>query len=202
VYLAVCYGLIDLGTHPNPMFGNEAHKVLVQWEVPEVRGEFERDGKPVNLPRAISKRYTLSLSDKANLRKDLESWRGRKFTTQELGGFDLKAILGTACQLQVTHDTNKEGRTYAGIAAIMALPRGMKAPKPENPLAFFSLEEAGEKPELPPDLPEWVSKIVMESREWKEAAARKAGAAPAAGGIEEAAGERAQAAAEEDNLPF
>lgn len=167
VYVAVCYGLIDLGTHHNPTFGNEAHKILVQWEVPEVRGEFERDGQKVSLPRAISKRYTLSLSEKANLRKDLESWRGRKFTAQELAGFDLKAILGTACQLQVTHDTNKEGRTFASIAAIMALPRGMKAPKPENPLAFFSFEEAGDKPTLPPDLPEWVASIIADSKEWK-----------------------------------
>jgi len=201
VYVAVCYGLIDLGTHHNPTFGNEAHKCLVQWEVPEVRGEFERDGQKVSLPRAISKRYTLSLSEKANLRKDLESWRGRKFTAQELAGFDLKAILGTACQLQVAHDTNKEGRTFASIAAIMALPRGMKAPKPENPLAFFSFEEAGEKPELPADLPEWVQKIVMESREWKEAATGTPAPASATPSPAPAAPDGG-AAGEEDNISF
>jgi hypothetical protein len=167
VYVATCYGLVDLGTHPNPTFGNESHKVLVQWEVPEVRGEFERDGQRVSLPRAISKRYTLSLSEKANLRKDLESWRARRFTAEELGGFDLRALLGTACQLQIVHETSKEGRTYASIAAIMALPRGTPRPKPENPTAFFSFEEAGDKPALPPGLPEWVTKIIMESKEWK-----------------------------------
>jgi hypothetical protein len=95
----------------------------------------------------------------------------------------------------VTHDTNKEGRTFASIAAIMALPRGMKAPKPENPLAFFSFEEAGEKPELPPDLPEWVSKIVMESREWKEAATGTPAPSPAPAASE-------GAAVEDDNIPF
>ena len=167
VYVAVCYGLLDLGTIHNPTFGNDAHKVLIQWEVPDVRGEFERDGQKVNLPRAISKRYTLSLSEKANLRKDLESWRGRKFTGQELAGFDLKAVLGTACQLQIVHETNKEGRTFATIAAIMALPKGTPRPKPENPLAFFSFEEAGEKPTLPAGLPEWVANIITESREWR-----------------------------------
>ena len=45
VYVAVCYGLIDLGTHENKVFGGDAHKVLVQWELPDVRGEFERDGR-------------------------------------------------------------------------------------------------------------------------------------------------------------
>ena len=178
-YVAVCYGIIDLGTHPNPTFGNEAHKVLVQWEIPEVRGEFERDGQKVSLPRAISKRYTLSLNEKANLRKDLESWRGRRFTSQELSGFDLKAILGTSCQIQIVHETGKtDGRTFAAVGAIMALPRGLKSPKPENPLVFFSFEDAGAKPELPPDLPEWVSKIVMESREWRESGAMPAIAIP------------------------
>ena len=168
VYVATCYGLVDLGTHLNPVFGNDAHKVLVQWEVPEIRGEFERDGQKVSLPRAISKRYTLSLSEKANLRKDLESWRGRKFAAQELAGFDLRGLLGAACQLQVVHETSKEGRTYANVAAIMALPKGTPKPKPENPRAFFSFEEAGDKPVLPAGLPEWITKIIMESKEWRE----------------------------------
>ena len=211
VYVAVCYGLIDLGTHHNATFGNEAHKVLIQWEVPDVRGDFERDGEKVNLPRAISKRYTLSLSEKANLRRDLESWRGRKFTAAELAGFDLKAIMGTACQLQVTHDTNKEGRTFAAVAAIMALPRGYKGPKPENPLAFFSFEEAGAAPTMPADLPEWVQKIIAESREWKAAAgttptanATEAAPAPGPAGTEAtpAPGTAATDADDDDPIPF
>lgn len=182
VYVATCYGVIDLGTHYSPTFGNEAHKALIQWEIPEVRGEFERDGKRVNLPRAISKRYTLSLSEKSNLRRDLESWRGRKFTAQELAGFDLRAILGAGCQLQIVHETNKEGRTHATVAAIMALPKGVPRPKPENAPVFFSFEEGDDRPALPPGLPEWVTKIIAESREWRERsqpAPAPAGAAPA-----------------------
>ena len=202
VYVAVCYGLIDLGTIHNPVFGNDAHKVLIQWEVPDVRGEFERDGQKVNLPRAISKRYTLSLSEKANLRKDLESWRGRKFTAAELAGFDLKAVLGTACQLQVTHDTNKEGRTFASIAAIMALPKGTPRPKPENPLAFFSFEEAGEKPALPAGLPEWVVNIITESKEWRASLA--GGSTPADAPAPGAAPTETEGAAGDDvdGIPF
>jgi hypothetical protein len=152
----------------------------------------------------------LSLSEKANLRRDLESWRGRKFTAAELAGFDLKAIMGTACQLQVTHDTNKEGRTYAGVAAIMALPRGYKGPKPENPLAFFSFEEAGAAPTMPADLPEWVQKIIAESREWKAAGgtmppanAPEATPAPAPTGTATApAPGTATADADDDPIPF
>jgi len=167
VYVGVCYGLIDLGTHENKVFGGEDHKLLIQWELPDCRGEFERDGQKVNLPRAISKRYTLSLSKKANLRKDLESWRGRKFTDDELQGFDVKAILGTSCQLQIAHQTGKDGRTFANIVAIMALPKGTPRPnKTENPTVFYAFEEAGEKPDLP-DVPEWVQNIITESKEWR-----------------------------------
>ena len=78
VYVANCYGVIDLGTLENKVYGGEAHKVLIQWELPECRGEFERDGETVNLPRVISKRYTLSLSEMAKLRSDLQSWRGAR----------------------------------------------------------------------------------------------------------------------------
>jgi hypothetical protein len=196
VYVAVCYGLIDLGTQYNEKFGKDAHKILVQWEIPEIRGDFERDGQKVNLARAISKRYTLSLSEKASLRKDLESWRGRKFTAQELGGFDLKAVLGTACQLQIVHETNKEGRTFAGIASIMAIPKGLPHPKPENPILFFSFEETGDKLELPATLPEWVVAIITESNEWKERTAGRL--------VTTAAGEATPPAVDraDDNIPF
>jgi len=41
----------------------------------------------------ISKRYTMSLGEQSTLRKDLESWRGKKFTPEELQGFDLNACI-------------------------------------------------------------------------------------------------------------
>lgn len=166
VHVAVCYGVIDLGTHLNPKFNKEARKVLLQWELPECRAEFDRDGQKVKLPRAISKRYTLSLGEKANLRKDLESWRGRKFTAQELAGFDIAAIIGAPCQIQVVHEPGKDGRVYAAIAAIMALPKTMPRPKQENPAMHFSFEDAGPKPVLPPGLPDWIAEIIIQSKEW------------------------------------
>ncbi|MFC1453162.1 phage replication initiation protein, NGO0469 family [Verrucomicrobiota bacterium] len=198
VYVGVCYGLIDLGTQENKVFGGEAHKVLVQWELPECRGTFEKDGEEQDLPRVISTKYTLSLSEKANLRKDLESWRGRKFTADELQGFDLKAILGAPCQLQVVHETSRDGRTFANVAAIMALPKGTPRPeKPENPLAFFSFEEAGDKPEIP-EVPDWVRNIITESKEWRELMS----GVPAEAQTETDAGPAEPRTDEEDNIPF
>ena len=79
-YLAVCSGLIDLGIQYNEKFDKKIHKVLIIWDIVD---EFiEVDGK--KQPRKLSKEYGLSLHKKAALRKDLEAWRNKTFTEQEL----------------------------------------------------------------------------------------------------------------------
>lgn len=167
VHVGVCFSVIDLGTQENRAFGNEAHKVLIQWELPEVRKEYTWNGQKVNAPQTVSNRYTLSLHEKASLRQDLESWRGQEFTEEELAGFDLHALLGAACQLQIVHQTSESGRIYSKIAAIMALPKGTPCPKAENPPLVFAFEEDGSPASLPANLPQWIAKIIHESKEWR-----------------------------------
>jgi hypothetical protein len=162
LHLAICYGIWDLGMQYNDHWHQTVHKVVIVWELPEVRGEFERDGKKVNLPRAISKQYRLSLHKKAGLRKDLESWRGKKFTDEELSkGFDLKKLLGVPCQIQVLHN-KVEDKTYANVSAIIKAPGGIKL-LPENPITFFSFEDGVE---IPPSTPEWITKLIKEAKEY------------------------------------
>ena len=117
VYTAVCYSVVDVGHQYSEKYEKDSHKVVVSWEIPEQRVDVERDGKKLNLPRVISKRYTLSLGDKAILRKDLEAWRGKAFTGPELGGFALEKLIGAACQLQVIH-TQKDSKTYANVGGL------------------------------------------------------------------------------------
>ena len=161
LHLAVCYGIWDLGTQFSERWQKSSHKVVIVWEIPGCRGEFERDGKKMNLPRAISKQYRLSLHKKADLRKDLESWRGKKFSDEELRGFDLKKLLGKPCQIQVLHN-KVEDKIYANIAAITKAPSGMKL-TPENPLTFFSFEESHDIPE---STPEWIRDIIERAEEF------------------------------------
>ncbi len=156
LHLAVCYGIWDIGTQFSEKYGKSVHKVVIVWEIPGCRREF--DGK--NLRRAISKRYTLSLHKKADLRKDLESWRGRKFSDEELKGFDLKKLLGVPCQIQVLH-AKVDDKIYANIAAITKAPTGTNI-KTENPSTFFSFEEGGAIPER---TPEWIMALVRQSEE-------------------------------------
>jgi len=165
VYVGVAYAIFDLGTQYSEYYEKSSHKILVCWEIPEHRITLERDGQKKDLPRAISQRYTLSLGKKANLRRDLEAWRGKAFTNDELEGFDVKNVLGKACQIQVVHNTGNDGNTYANVGAIMALPKGMNAPEAENPLTFFSFEDDTSEP--PEGTPEWVMKVIEKSAEWQ-----------------------------------
>ena len=94
-FVAVCYGVIDLGKQYNEKFGKSTDKVLIMWELPEEMEEGQE------LPRTFSQRYTASLNAKSKLRKDLVAWRGREFTDAELAEFNLANILGVPCQLQM-----------------------------------------------------------------------------------------------------
>ena len=85
-YLAVCNTLIDLGDQYNEQYGKTQRKVLIGWELPDET--YEKDGE--TRCRQISSRYTASLDNRGKLKPDLESWRGRVFTQEELAGFDLK----------------------------------------------------------------------------------------------------------------
>lgn len=135
-YVATCVRVIDMGTQISTFQGADKlqRKVLVAWEVPEQMVEFDGEQRPA----LIMQRYTASLHDKAQLRKHLEAWRGRRFTEDELKGFDLKNVLGKPCQIQVLHSENG---SYANVAAIMAVPKGLPAPDIFHPLVNFSLDE-------------------------------------------------------------
>ena len=161
IYPAVLYGLIDLGTQYSEMFNNHQHKVMLIWELPGERIEIDGEDKP----KVISKEYTLSLGEKANLRNDLVSWRGRDFTPQELIRFDISTIMGACCQLNIIHKVSKKGRTYAVISGIMPLGKNVQKFGHENEQLYFSFEDGGELPEATPD---WIKSKVMASQEYNE----------------------------------
>jgi hypothetical protein len=116
----VCVDVIDLGLLPdtfNP--GKVKHKVNIVWQIDESRDDGKR--------HQLYKRYTLSLNEKATLRKDLESWRGRVFTLDEEMGFDVEKLMGANCLLNVQHKKSVDGtRTYANVIAVMPLIKGMQ----------------------------------------------------------------------------
>ncbi len=154
-YLAVCFQIIDLGTQPDSGYG-EKPKIIVTFELPTERATFDGVDKPL----ALSKFYNPSLGRNSTLRKDLVAWRGREFTKEELEGFELKNILGKACQVSVIISENGKSK----IDNIVALMKGVQVPGVTNPLVEYSIHEG--KTQTYKNLPEWVRKMADACIEW------------------------------------
>lgn len=147
MHLARCYRVVDLGTQKTEWQGATKYlaKIMIQFEV---HGEDE-NGKPIitskGEPMSISKNYTLSLAEKATLRKDLAGWRGRDFTPEELKGFELKNILGHWAMLSVAKSLGNNGKEYTNIMSVNPVPVAIKKaglPVGFNDPAIFSIADA------------------------------------------------------------
>ena len=157
---ARCFGVVDVGTQISPMYGPN-HKVMLMFELPDLLVTISGEDQPT----IITKEYTLSLSGKANLRHDLESWRGVEFTAKELEGFEVSKVVGAPALLNLTHQTSAKGRKRAVIAAITPLPKGMVAPEPQfEPVKFDLTMGQKSKPFL--SLPAWIQKKIQSCQEW------------------------------------
>lgn len=130
LHQAVCVDVNDLGMVENP-FGDPKHQVELRWQLDLDDPLSGGENRP---PRRfmVSKRYTLSLHEKATLRHHLESWRGRRFTPDELQGFDLEILVGINCQLQVVHNVKDNGDVWAAVQAIVPLGKGMVKVEPRD----------------------------------------------------------------------
>lgn len=164
-HVARCYSVVHIGTVRFEYLGEEKelNKVRITWELPsEMRMFNEEKGEQ---PMVISKEYTLSLHEKSNLRKDLESWRGKNFTDEELEAFDVSKLLTVPALLSITHTTKGEN-TFANITGVSGLIKGMECPKQVNPSFEFSHEEfSQEKLEA---LPAFLQEKVKSSKEYAE----------------------------------
>jgi hypothetical protein len=140
------------------------------FELPHVRGEFQVDGKPKDLPRAISQDFTLSLDKKSKLRPMLESWRGKEFTDEEANAFDCAKVAGAMAILSVIHKKSQDGtRTFANINAIMQPMKGTEKLTPENPIVVFDLpahDSEAKEIVIPSTIPEWVVNKIKTSEEF------------------------------------
>lgn len=160
-HLAVCNMIVDLGLQVSEVYKNTSRKVLIGWEIPGETIKTE-DGEH---PRTLSKRYTASLNESANLRQDLAAWRGRDFTSEELDAFDLRNIIGKSCLLNVIHKESN-GKTYANIGRIMALPKGMEKGVLSGKPTVFDLDS--DPLSAVEELPKWIADIVIKSQTYQE----------------------------------
>lgn len=120
LHQAVCCDVWDIWTEPRPeeYGGGIVDKTRIVWQLDQTDDE---TGKPFE----ASQIYTASLHPKAKLRGHLESWRGKKFSEQEVQGFDIENLIGANCQIQIVHNLSKNGKTYANVQAIVPAGKNM-----------------------------------------------------------------------------
>lgn len=165
-YVARCYQMIHIGTIEQEYMGEkkEMNKIRISWELPTEMKVFKQElGEQ---PYSVSKEFTLSMHEKANLRKFLESWRGKGFNEEEAKCFDVTKLLGKPCMLSVIHKTSKAGKMYAEISSISTLPKKMECPDQVNDNFEFTYEPFDRKKFE--SLPDWLKDKIKSSREYRE----------------------------------
>ena len=161
-HVARCVRIIQIGTVEQTWEGKvkQVHKVRISFELPHEKKVFDeaKGEQPimVDIPR------TLSLNRNARLRAELESWRGRPFTEEEAEGFDISALIGVPCMLNIIH--TDEG--YERVHAITPVPKGMEVPAQVNPSAVLSYDNWNQA--LYDSMPDFIKKDMMSSPEYKQ----------------------------------
>lgn len=166
LYMARCYKLIDLGTQTitNNYGTKEKKQIIIGWEL--LDDPKMEDGKPFSVQRI----YTASLAETSNLRPDLEKWRNRKFTEEELESFDLKSILGSYCQIQVAHsDDGKYANVQSIVVAKFSKDENGKVigkPAPVNKDVSFDIDEPNM--EVFESLTDYLKNKIAAAPEWRQ----------------------------------
>lgn len=177
-HIARIIRIIDMGTQHSDKFNSDQHKIRITFELVNEKYVFDEDKG--EQPFLVDRQYTLNLSPKASLRKDLENWLGRKFTKKELeDGFDMAKLIGSAGQLQIVH-TEVGDEIYGNINGLMSVPKGTKVPKAVNDEYILDLDDFDQ--EIFDQLPDWMQELIEASPEY-EALSNPEGAEAGASGI-------------------
>ena len=159
VYMAVCIGFIDLGEQYSEKFKNYSYKGMYVWELPGETIEIDGEVKP----RQLFKEFTISGSNKSNLRKFVESWNGKSYSDEEFMEFDLFDQVGKACQLNVVLNETKE---YANVDNLMPILRGFPAPTTTTELIKWDMDAWNDQ--VFAELPEWIQDKIKKSTQYQK----------------------------------
>jgi hypothetical protein len=219
IYHGTCYKIVDLGTTEQEYQDKKTKRKRIQLGF-EITEAVDPDDNKIQMederPFAVFRVYTASLFEAAALRKDLESWRGKSFTEEELSGFDISKLLGCTARIEVGHTKATEFGT-GGNPKILSLQRpdgGVSKVETVNELVKFDLDlycdewrgnmtdETKAMVDVFDALPDWQQKEIEESFELiaaKEDGAKTTETKTQSNGLEDLKPEDDDL---EDNIPF
>ena len=137
LHQAVCVDVVDLGIVKS-QYGDQP-KIEIRWVLDDLDPKTEK-------PYMVVSRFTPSLHEKSRLRPLLEAWRGRRFSVEELKGFDIEKLLGANCQIQIVHNITNDGQTYANVQAVV--PIAKNSAKLAIPADYIRVSEREHRAEL------------------------------------------------------
>jgi hypothetical protein len=163
-YVARCFSMIEIGTIEEEYQGEKkmAHKVRLTFEFPTEQKIFkEENGEQ---PYVISKEFTLSMHEKAGLRKFLEAWRGKSFTELEAKAFDITVLLGKPCMINIIQKENSKGNLVSQISSVGGMPKGLECPPQINVTQLLSFDNFDEL--LFETLPDYLKDKIKSSKQY------------------------------------
>ena len=105
-YEGTCFRIVDLGTSEQEYKGQVSKKkrIRLDFEITKAVDPADNEIKMQDeRPFGVGKTYTASLFEAATLRKDLENWRDKTFTDEELEGFDVGVLIGMTARIEIGH---------------------------------------------------------------------------------------------------
>ena len=79
----------------------------------------------------------------------------------ELDDFELKALLGKACMLNVVH-TVKGDNTYANVNSVAPIPKKMEVPEQVNKSVYYEIEQG--RNDVFKSFPDWMKEMIEVQR--------------------------------------
>jgi len=164
-HIARCFSMIHIGTQNFEYQGEskKSNRIRLSFEIPHELRVFNDVEKPL----VIDKEFTLSLHEKSNLRKDLESWRGKAFTKKELENFDITNLIGAPCNISIIHKESNSGKLFAFISNISKLSKGVECPEVINEYFEFNFTDKFNAEWLENTCPDWIKEQIKSSDEYK-----------------------------------
>lgn len=166
-HIARLYKIVHVGTIQDTYEGKprEINKIALTFELSSELHQF-REGEP-DRPWSVSREFTFSMGEKANLRKMVEGMIGVALQDEEATSFNIEDLLGKACLLNVVHKKNTVGKTYAQIAGASPLPKGLQAPQQYNKGVILDYEENWNE-EVFKSLPQYIQEKMVGSYEYRQ----------------------------------